>query len=106
VDLLQTFISYRVQPLHQREMTMWIYLGPSCPDHPFSTELDGTEINTWIQGVLAHGADQNFGSSPVLLGEGVDNPWVEREALKRVSTAEAENTAVLASAREDAEDFV
>jgi hypothetical protein len=39
---------------------MWIYLGPSCPDLPISTELGDTEINTWIWGVLAHGADLNL----------------------------------------------
>jgi hypothetical protein len=32
------------------------------------------EINSQIEGVLAHGADQNFGSSLVPLREGVDNP--------------------------------
>jgi hypothetical protein len=29
-------------------MTMWMYLGPSCPDHPFSVELGDTENNTQI----------------------------------------------------------
>jgi hypothetical protein len=50
--------------------------GANSPDHPFSTELSGMEINTWIRGVLAYGADQNFGSSPVPSREGVDSPWV------------------------------
>jgi hypothetical protein len=30
------------------EMTMWMYLGLSCLDHPFSAELDGMEVNTRI----------------------------------------------------------
>jgi hypothetical protein len=34
------------------------------------------EINTRIQGILANGVDLNLGSGPVLLREGVDNPWV------------------------------
>jgi hypothetical protein len=34
--LLLTLFSHRVQPLHQGGMTMWMYSGPSCPDHPFS----------------------------------------------------------------------
>jgi hypothetical protein len=55
---------------------MWMYPGPCCPDHPFSIELDDTEINTWIRGVLAHGADLNLGSSLIHLRERVDNPWV------------------------------
>jgi hypothetical protein len=55
---------------------MWMYPGSSCLDHPFSTELDDTEINTRIQGVLTHGADLNFGSGPVPLREGVKIPWV------------------------------
>jgi hypothetical protein len=53
-----------------------MYLGPSCPDRPFSTELYDTEINTWIQGVLARGAELNLGSGPVPLREGVNSPWV------------------------------
>jgi hypothetical protein len=46
MDLLRTFVSRCIQPLYQQEMTMWMYLRPSCPDRPFSVELDGTEINT------------------------------------------------------------
>jgi hypothetical protein len=53
-----------------------MYPGPSYPNHPFSTELGDTEINTWIRGVLAHGVDLNSGSGPVPLREGVDSPWV------------------------------
>jgi hypothetical protein len=53
---------------------MWMYSGPSCTDHPFFTELDSMKINTWIWGILAHGADQNFGSDLVPLREGVDSP--------------------------------
>jgi hypothetical protein len=55
---------------------MWRYLGSSCPDHPFSTELDSTEINTQIRGVLARGADLIFSSGLVPLSEGVDSLWV------------------------------
>jgi hypothetical protein len=29
-------------------MTMWMYLGPSYPDHPFFAELGDVEINTQI----------------------------------------------------------
>jgi hypothetical protein len=54
---------------------MWMYLGPSCPDHPFSAELGDVEINPQIRGVLAHKADLNFGSGLVPLREGGDNPW-------------------------------
>jgi hypothetical protein len=55
---------------------MWLYPGPSCHDHPFFAELGDTEINTRTWGVLAHGADLNFGSGPVPLREGVKSPWV------------------------------
>jgi hypothetical protein len=48
VALLWTFFSRRVQQLHQRRMTMWMYPGPSCPDYPFSIELEDMEINTRI----------------------------------------------------------
>jgi hypothetical protein len=46
--------------------------GPSCPDCPFFRELDDTEINTQIQGVLAPRADPNLGSGPVPLRERFD----------------------------------
>jgi hypothetical protein len=55
---------------------MWMYLGPSCPDHPFSTELDNTEINTQIRGFLAHEVNQNSSSGPTPLREGVNSPWM------------------------------
>jgi hypothetical protein len=72
VNLLWTFFSRRVQPLHQWVTTMWMYLGPSCPDCPFSEELGDAEINTWIHRVLAHRADLNPRASPAPLREGVD----------------------------------
>jgi hypothetical protein len=53
---------------------MWMYQGTSCPNRPFFTELSDTKINTWIRGVLAHGADLNLGSRPIPLREGVDSP--------------------------------
>jgi hypothetical protein len=53
---------------------MWMYPRPSCSDHPFSAELGDAEINTQIQGVLAHGADLNFGSGSIPLRQGVDKP--------------------------------
>jgi hypothetical protein len=46
---------------------MWMYLGQRCDD---------MKINTRIQGVLAHGADQFFGSDRDPLREGVVIPWV------------------------------
>jgi hypothetical protein len=50
--------------LRQQEMTMWMYPGSSCPDCPFSEELGNMEINTWIRGVIAHGAALNLGTGP------------------------------------------
>jgi hypothetical protein len=52
---------------------MWMYPGPCCPNCPFFVELGDAEINTRIWGVLAYGADLNFGSGLVPLREGVDN---------------------------------
>jgi hypothetical protein len=46
VDLLWTFFSHRVQLLHQRGMTTWMYQGQCCHDHPFSEEFSDREINT------------------------------------------------------------
>jgi hypothetical protein len=57
-------------------MTMWMYLRPSCPDHPFSTELSDTEINTRIRRVLAHGDDLTLGSGPIPLRERAYMPWM------------------------------
>jgi hypothetical protein len=55
---------------------MWIYSRPSCPDRLFFVEVGDTDINSRIRGVLAHEADLNFGSSPIILREGVNSPWV------------------------------
>jgi hypothetical protein len=60
---------------------MWMYLGPSCPDRPFSAELSDTEINTRIRRVLAHGFDLNLVFGPIPLREGVDSPWVSSLGL-------------------------
>jgi hypothetical protein len=46
---------------------MWMYPGPSCPDCPFSEELDNAEINTRIHKVPAHGANLNPGFGPTPL---------------------------------------
>jgi hypothetical protein len=56
VDLLWTFVSHRILPLWQWEVTMWMYPGPSCSNHSFSIELDNAEINTRVQRILALGA--------------------------------------------------
>jgi hypothetical protein len=50
---------------------MWMYPGSSCLNYPFFVELGDIEINTRIRGVLAHGADLNYGSGPVPLMEWV-----------------------------------
>jgi hypothetical protein len=76
VDLLWTFFSRQVQLLHQQEMTMSMYPGPSCPHNTFSEELGDTEVNTRVHRVHAYGAILNLGTSPVNLGEGFDSPWL------------------------------
>jgi hypothetical protein len=52
---------------------MWMYPGPSYPDHPFSED---TEINNQIYKVLAHVANLNLGAAPAPIREGVDNTLV------------------------------
>jgi hypothetical protein len=57
---------------------MWVDLGPSCPDCPFSEELGDTKVNTWVcEAVL------NLGTGPIPLREGVNNPrvWSLRPSL-------------------------
>jgi hypothetical protein len=76
MDLLWTLFSHWVQPIHHREMTMWMYAGTGCPDRPFSKELGDTKINTQICGVLTLGADLDLSSSLIPIREGVDSPWV------------------------------
>jgi hypothetical protein len=76
VHILRTFFSHWIQPLHQRATKMWFYLGPSCPDRPFSEELGDVEINTWIHKVLAHGADLNLEVGLAPLREGIDSTRV------------------------------
>jgi hypothetical protein len=75
-DLLWTFVSRCAQPLHRQVLTMWMYPGPSCPNHPFSIVLNGTKISTQIRGILVQGGDQNSGPNPIPLREGDINPWV------------------------------
>jgi hypothetical protein len=55
-------------------MTIWMYLGPSCPDHSFSVELDDAEINARIRGILVYGANRNPDPSPIPLRGGVLSP--------------------------------
>jgi hypothetical protein len=73
---LWTFFSHQVQPLCQWVMTMWMYLGSSCPDRPFSLELGNVEINTQIHRVLAPQAYLNLRAGPTRLREGVDSTKV------------------------------
>jgi hypothetical protein len=44
---------------------MWMYMGSSCPDCPFSNELGDDEINTQIHRVLAPGPIQILGLVPL-----------------------------------------
>jgi hypothetical protein len=55
---------------------MWMYVGPSCPDRPFSEELGDAKINTRIHRVLAHGVDLNPWADPAPLREGIDSTRV------------------------------
>jgi hypothetical protein len=73
-DLLWTFFSYRVQPLRQRVMTMWMYPGPCCPDRPFSKELGDIDINTHIHRVFAHEVDLSPVVSPAHKEKGSTAP--------------------------------
>jgi hypothetical protein len=75
-DLLWTFVSRHIQQLRRWEMTMWMYPWPSCPNHSFPTELDDTEINARICGILVHGANQNPDPNSIPLRGGVVSPWV------------------------------
>jgi hypothetical protein len=50
--------------------------GPSCSNHSFSAEFGDAEIDIWIWRILALGAHQNSGPSPIPLREGVISPWV------------------------------
>jgi hypothetical protein len=52
-EILRTFFSHGVRPLHQRDVTVQMSLGPSCPIHPFPMESGGMEINTQVRGTLA-----------------------------------------------------
>jgi hypothetical protein len=49
---------------------MWMYLGPSCPDCSFSTELDDAEIDVQIRGILVHRVNWNSGPSLIAKGKG------------------------------------
>jgi hypothetical protein len=76
VDLLRTFVSYRIQLLRWREMRMWRYPGPGCPDHSFQAKLGDAEVDTHVRGICALGVDRRTGPNSVSLREGVVSPWV------------------------------
>jgi hypothetical protein len=48
MEILRTFFNLGVQPLRRREVNMWMHMGPSCSDCPFSAELGNMGINTRI----------------------------------------------------------
>jgi hypothetical protein len=55
---------------------MWRYLGPSCPDRHFSTELADAEVDTWVRRILALEVSRRSDSDPVPLRDGVASPWL------------------------------
>jgi hypothetical protein len=59
MDLLQTFISRCIQPLHQQEMIVDIS-KTKLSRSSLLCMFDDTEINTRIRGVLAHGGRSEF----------------------------------------------
>jgi hypothetical protein len=67
-DLFQLW----VQLLRQREVTMWMPQGLSCPDCPFFIESSNMEIPTRIRGVLALEANPSLVPSPVPRRERVE----------------------------------
>jgi hypothetical protein len=38
-------------------VTIWRYLGPSCPDRSFLNELADAEVDTWVRRILALGVN-------------------------------------------------
>jgi hypothetical protein len=72
VNLMQTFFSCQTQLLHQWAIRMWMYLGPSCPDYPFSEEFSDVEVNTQIHKALDHEDDLNPWASHAPMKEGVN----------------------------------
>jgi hypothetical protein len=54
---------------------MWMYLGPYCPNRPFSEELDDVGINTRVEpgvdyaplGAVSVGADWRTPSQAIML---------------------------------------
>jgi hypothetical protein len=63
MEILWTFFSRGIQPLHRWEVNARMRPRRSCPDRPFSVELGNMGINTRILGGI-HSALQ--GGSPYL----------------------------------------
>jgi hypothetical protein len=84
-DLLRTFVSHHVQPLRQQEMTMRgirghvVLIIPS----PQSWTIQRSTLG-WGGGPCSW-CNQNFGSGPIPLRDGVDNPWVSLLELTSIS---------------------
>jgi hypothetical protein len=45
-EILQTFLSRRVQPLHRGEVATGMLPGPRCPTRPSFPRLGGVETDT------------------------------------------------------------
>jgi hypothetical protein len=48
-EILQTFLTCRVQPLGQRELIVGTCPGPSCLIRPSFSKPDGVEAHAWAQ---------------------------------------------------------
>ena len=65
MDLLETFLGRRIQPLQARDHTMWHYTGPEDSTRSHPEEVDEDTVAKWIRGI-AGPCDNPMGAKRVL----------------------------------------
>ena len=80
MDLLETFLDRRIQPLQARDHTMWHYTGPEDSTRSHPEEVNEDTVAEWIRGI-AGPCDNPMGAKRVLPFSG------ENSSTNKVSSA-------------------
>ena len=65
MDLLEAFLSRRIQPLQARDHTMWHYSGPEDTTRTHSEEVSDETIAQWLRSITG-ACDNPLGAKRIL----------------------------------------
>ena len=51
MDLLETFLGRRIQPLQARDHAMWRYTGPSDTTRSHPEDVSEETVGAWVRGI-------------------------------------------------------